>query len=147
VRQESQLEAVLGSHGRSGEQFDAWEAVWGPVGADGYPADLWDGLTGTMHHDVAQWMKAHDYDLRDYLERNWPRIGPPLVGKIHVYVGDMDSYYLNLAVYRLEDFLEQRTTPYYAGSFIYGRPMKPHGWQPMTNAALVRLMAGDHPLP
>ena len=147
VRQESQLEAVLGSHGRSGEQFDAWEAVWGPVGGDGYPADLWDGLTGTMHHDVAQWMKAHDSDLRDYLERNWSRIGSPLVGKIHLYVGDMDSYYLNLAVYRLEDFLEHRTTPYYAGSVSYGRPMKPHGWQPMTNAALVRSMAGDHPAP
>lgn len=143
VRQESQLEAVLGSHGRSGEQFDAWEAVWGPVGADGYPADLWDGLTGTMHHDVAQWMKAHDYDLRDYLERHWSQIGSQLVGKIHVYVGDMDSYYLNLAVYRLEEFLEHRTDPYYAGSVTYGRPMKPHGWQPMTNAALVRMMAGS----
>jgi len=141
VRQESQLEAVLGSHGRSGEQFDAWEAVWGPVGPDGYPADLWDGLTGTMHHDVALWMKAHDYDLRDYLERNWSRIGPQLAGKIHVYVGDMDSFYLNLAVYYLEDFLEHRTNPYYAGSVTYGRPKKPHGWQPMTDAELVRMMA------
>lgn len=141
VRQESQLEAVLGSHGRSGEQFDAWEAVWGPVGPDGYPADLWDGLTGTMHHDVALWMKEHDYDLRDYLERNWSRIGPQLVGKIHLYVGDMDSFYLNLAVYYLEDFLEHSTNPYYGGTVAYGRPKKPHGWQPMTDAELVRMMA------
>ena len=141
VRMESQLEAVLGTHGRSGEQFDAWEAVWGPVGADGYPADLWDNRTGTMHHQVAQWMKTHDVDLRDYLERHWARIGPQLVGKIHVYVGDMDSFYLNLAVYYLEDFLEHRTAPYYAGAVVYGRPKKPHGWQPMTDAALVRLMA------
>ena len=141
VRQESRLEAVLGSKGRSGEQFDAWEAAWGPVGPDGYPEELWDDLTGTMHHDVAQYMKAHDYDLRDYLERNWPKIGPALVGKIHVYVGDMDNFYLNLAVYYLEDFLEHRTTPYYGGEVVYGRPMKPHGWQPMTNADLIRMMA------
>jgi hypothetical protein len=141
VRQESQLEAVLGSRGRSGEQFDAWEAAWGPVGADGCPEELWDDVTGTMHHDVAQYMKAHDYDLRDYLERSWPTIGPALVGKIHVYVGDMDNFYLNLAVYHLEDFLEHRTAPYYGGEVVYGRPMKPHGWQPMTNADLIRLMA------
>lgn len=141
VRQESRLEAVLGSRGRSGEQFDAWEAAWGPVGEDGYPKELWDDLTGTMHHDVAQYMRVHDYDLRDYLERNWEKIGPALVGKMRIYVGDMDSYYLNLAVYDLEDFLEHRTDPRYAGEVVYGRPMKPHGWQPMTNAALIRMMA------
>jgi hypothetical protein len=48
----------------------------------------------------------------------------------------MDSFYLNLAVYYLEDFLEHRTNPYYAGSVTYGRPKKPHGWQPMTDAEL-----------
>jgi len=53
----------------------------------------------------------------------------------------MDSFYLNLAVYDLEDFLEHRTAPYYAGSVAYGRPKKPHGWQPMTDAELVRMMA------
>ena len=25
-------------------------------------------------------------------------------------------------------------------TFEYGRPMKPHGWQPMTNAEMVRMM-------
>ncbi|HEU4416633.1 MAG TPA: alpha/beta hydrolase-fold protein, partial [Candidatus Angelobacter sp.] len=42
LRQLSQLEDVLGSHGRSGQQLEAWEAVYGPVGVDGYPKPLWD---------------------------------------------------------------------------------------------------------
>src|SRR2546426_6487038 len=46
VRMESQFEAVLGSHARSGEQFAIWEATYGPVGEDGYPAELWDLGTG-----------------------------------------------------------------------------------------------------
>lgn len=41
----------------------------------------------------------------------------------------------------LRAVLEHRTTPFYAGSVSYECPMKPHGWQPMTNAALVQLMA------
>ena len=76
VRMESQFEAVLGSHARSGEQFAIWEATYGPVGEDGYPAELWDLATGHIRRDVAEYFKAHDYDLRDYLERNGRRSGP-----------------------------------------------------------------------
>jgi hypothetical protein len=56
------------------------------------------------------------------------------VGKIHVYCGDMDNYYLNLAVYQLEDFLMSASDPKSEAVFEYGRPMKAHGWQPFTNA-------------
>lgn len=140
VRQESQFEAVLGSRARSGEQFAIWEATYGPVGPDGYPAELWNLATGTIDHAVAEYFKAHDYDLRDYLERNWATLGPTLKGQLHVYVGDMDTFYLNLAVYRLEEFLK-RARPAAEAEFAYGRPLKPHGWQPWTNAELMRIMA------
>ena len=86
-------------------------------------------------------MRDNGYDLRYNLEKNWQQIGPDLVGKIHVYCGDMDNYYLNLAVYHLEDFLKTAETPKADAVFEYGRPMKPHGWQPFTNAELVRMMA------
>lgn len=46
MRGMSELEQVLGTHGRSGQQYEAWEAVYGPVGPDGYPRPLWDKLTG-----------------------------------------------------------------------------------------------------
>ncbi|HEV2351213.1 MAG TPA: alpha/beta hydrolase-fold protein [Terriglobia bacterium] len=137
----SRLEAVLGSHGRSGQQLEIWEAAYGPVGDDGYPQPLWDKLTGTIDHSVAEYMRDHGYDLRYYTEKNWPKIGPQLAGKIYLYCGDMDNYYLNLAVYLFEDFLIKTKDPYYAGSVEYGRPMKGHGWMPMSFPELIKMMA------
>jgi hypothetical protein len=141
MREMSQLEAVLGSHRRSGQQLAAWEAAYGPAGDDGYPRALWDGATGKIDKDVAAYMRDNGYDLRYNLETNWSKIGEDLVGKIRVYVGDMDNYYLNLAVYLLEDFLANVTDPKAEAVFEYGRPTKGHGWQPMSNADLVRAMA------
>jgi hypothetical protein len=141
MREMSRLEMVLGSHGRSGQQITAWDAAYGPVGADGYPRPLWDPQTGKIDREVARYMRDNGFDLRHYLEKNWSKIGPDLVGKIHVYCGDMDNYYLNLAVYLMEDFLTAVESPKAGAVFEYGRPKKPHGWQPFTNARLVRLMA------
>lgn len=141
MREMNRLEAVLGSNVRAGEQIAAWDAAYGPVGRDGYPRPIWDRLTGKIDREVALYMRDNGYDLRYNLEKNWSRIGGDLVGKIHVYCGDMDNYYLNLAVYHLEDFLKSADNPKAGAVFEYGRPMKPHGWQPFTNAELVRLMA------
>jgi len=141
MREMSRLEAVLGSHGRSGQQLAAWEAAYGPAGSDGYPRPLWDPWTGKIDKEVVAYMRDNGYDLRTNLEKNWPRIGRDLAGKIRVYVGDMDNYYLNLAVYLLEDFLENAVNPRAEAVFEYGRPTKGHGWQPMTNAEMVRAMA------
>jgi hypothetical protein len=136
----SQLEAVLGSKARSGQQFDAWDAAYGPIGADGYPKRLWDRLTGTIDKSAAAWWRDKGYDLTEDLVRNWSTNGPQLTGKMHVYVGDMDNYYLNLAVYRMEEAAAKLEAPKANFTFEYGRPMKPHGWQPMTNAEMVRMM-------
>ena len=142
VRQLSQLERAQGSRGRSGGQIDAWNAAYGPTGEDGYPRRLWDLETGAIDRDAAFYMRDNGYDLRHYLEENWPRIGPDLVGKIRIYNPEMDQFYLPYAVYLLEEFLEG-TDPYYGGEVVHGRPMKGHLWTPFTNAELVRRMA-DH---
>ena len=139
-----QLEAVLGGKARSGQQFDAWDAAYGPIDADGYPKRLWDRRTGTIDKTVAAWWRDKGYDLTDNLVRNWDKIGPSLTGKMHVYVGDMDNYYLNLAVYRMEAASAKLTSPSANFDFGYGRPMKPHGWQPWTNAELVKIMDAYH---
>jgi hypothetical protein len=136
----SQLEAVLGSKARSGQQFDAWDAAYGPIGDDGYPKRLWDRRTGTIDRSAATWWRDKGYDLTDNLVRNWSKNGSSLAGKMHVYVGDMDNYYLNLAVYRMEEAAAKLTNPKANFTFEYGRPMKPHGWQPMTNAEMIRMM-------
>ncbi|MDH3456747.1 MAG: hypothetical protein OER90_07880 [Gemmatimonadota bacterium] len=112
-------ELVLGSNSRSGDQWDIWQAVYSPVGQDGYPKPIWDKLTGTIDHEVAAHWRAN-YDLSYILKRDWKTLGPKLQGKLFIYVGDMDNYYLNNAVYLTEEFLESTTDPYYAGEVDYG---------------------------
>lgn len=141
MRQLSRFEEVLGTHGRSGYQLEAWEAVYGPVGPDGYPRPLWDKLTGKIDHEVAIYMRDHGYDLREYAQRNWSALGPRLVGKLHFFAGDMDDFYLNLAVYQFQDFLKSTTNPHDEAEFTYGRPMKGHGWHAFTWAEMVRHIA------
>jgi S-formylglutathione hydrolase FrmB len=136
--QRNRYELVRGTKSRSGEQIDIFEATYGLVGEDGYPQPLFNPLTGEIDPEVANYWKEH-YDLSYYLEKNWPTIGPQLVGKLHIYTGDMDTFYLNNAVYLLEDFLENRTNPYYAGTVEYG-DRKPHCWGPY-GAELIKLMA------
>jgi hypothetical protein len=141
TRDLSHFEDVLGSHGRAAFQLEAWEAVYGPVGADGYPVPLWDKQTGAVNHEVAAYMRDHGFDLLAYTQKNWATIGKDLVGKLHFSAGDMDDYWLNLAVYKYEDFLKTTTNPHYEGEFVYGRPMKGHAWHPTTWADFIRRVA------
>ncbi len=143
TRQLDQLERTLGTHGRSAEQQQAWEAVYGPVGRDGYPTPLWNHETGAIDHRVTIYMRDHGYDLAAYIHDHWPQIGGQLAGKLHVYAGDMDHFYLNLAVYRLQEMLEALRDPLYGGSFTYGRPTKGHGIRPTTTGAMLRVMAAE----
>ncbi len=119
-------ELALGDHGRSGEQFDIWQAVYGPAGADGYPQPIFDKVTGEIDHNVADYWRQH-YDLEAILQRDWARLGPLLEGKIHIYVGSDDTYFLNDAVYRMEDFLKTTKDPAYGGEVTYG-PRAEHCW-------------------
>jgi hypothetical protein len=119
MRDDSRWELVLGTKNRSGQQFDIWEAVYSPVGDDGYPERLWDRMTGEINPEVAEHWREN-YDLRYILERDWAELGPRLEGKIHIFTGDMDNYYLNNAVYLMEEFLESTTDPFYAGEVDYG---------------------------
>ena len=112
-------ELVLGTKSRSGSQWDIWEAVYSPVGDDGYPKRIWDKLTGEINPDVAAFWREN-YDLGHILRRDWKTLGPKLEGKIRIYCGDMDNYYLNNAVYLVEEFLESTTDPYYNGEVDYG---------------------------
>lgn len=118
--EESNLrELVLGTNSRSGDQWDIWQAVYSPVGDNGYPQPIWDKLTGEIDPQVAAYWREH-YDLSYILQRDWKTLGPKLQGKLHIYCGDMDNYYLNNAVYLIEEFLENTKDPYYDGEVDYG---------------------------
>ena len=119
LRDSNRRELVLGTRSRSGDQYDIWEAVFSPAGEDGYPKRIWDKRTGEIDPSVARYWQEN-YDLRYILERDWKTLGPRLQGKIHIYCGDMDNYYLNNAVYLMEDFLKKTQDPYYDGEVDYG---------------------------
>ncbi len=126
LEQVNRRELVLGTKSRSGDQWDIWEAVYSPVGDDGYPKRIWDKRTGEIDHAVAEYWREN-YDLRHILQRDWKVLGPKLVGKIHLYCGTMDNYYLNNGVVLMEEFLESTTDPYYAGLVDYGQGAE-HCW-------------------
>jgi hypothetical protein len=140
MKDENWFELVQGDKSRSGGQWDIWEAAFGPVGADGYPQRIWDKKTGTIDKTVTAYWKEHS-DLRAILERDWPTLGPALAGKLHIYVGDEDTFYLNDAVGLMEKFLESTKTPYYGGSVTYQRGA-PHCWGP-RDRELFDLMTKD----
>jgi hypothetical protein len=110
LEQTNHRELALGTHSRSGDQWDVWESVYSPVGDDGYLKPIWDKLTGKIDRSVAEYWREH-YDLSHILRRDWKTLGPKLRGKLRIYVGDMDNYYLNNAVYLVEEFLRSAEPP------------------------------------
>jgi hypothetical protein len=132
-QQKNYYEAVLGTHGRSAEQLDIWESIWSPVGKDGYFEPMWDHRTGVMNSALVKYW-SDSTDLLHYMQRNWATLGPKLVGKLHVYVGSWDTYYLDRATRDVEAWMKTTTNPHYEGFFMYG-DRKPHCWTgPVTPA-------------
>jgi hypothetical protein len=140
VRHECQLERVLGRGGRwelSGKDWGAWNATFGPRGADGLPRPLWDGVSGQIDRDVIEHWKK--YDLRLVLQKDWPTLGPKLRGKLRIWVGEADDYFLNNAVHLLDDFLA-KAKPAHEGKITYG-PRQGHGWRGLSNKRMLEEMA------
>ncbi|MFN3385623.1 MAG: alpha/beta hydrolase-fold protein [Candidatus Thermochlorobacter sp.] len=119
-------ELVLGTKSRSGDQWDIWEAVYSPVGEDGYPKRIWNKLTGEIDKSVAAYWREN-YDLQHIIKRDWSKIGEKLKGKIHIYCGDMDNYYLNNAVYLMEETLKSLDNPKADAEVKYGDRFE-HCW-------------------
>ena len=126
VEDMNHMELALGTNSRSGGQWDIWQAVYSPVGSDGYPKPIWDKLTGKIDRSVAEYWREH-YDLGYILKRDWARIGPKLEGKLNIYVGEADNYFLNNAVYLVEDFLKTTKNPAFGGEIDY-EPRAEHCW-------------------
>lgn len=148
IRQEMGYERAVGPNGRSGGQWAIWEALFSPVGDDGFASPIWDRVSGEIDHDVAEYWREN-WDLTHHLTTNWESLGPRLAGKLHIAVGDMDSYYLNNAVERMEMAMAELSNPTPDIEFEYGRK-KPHCWigysrehpgEDLSNAEFVRIVA------
>jgi len=139
MKDENWYELVQGDHSRSSGQWDIWEATYSPVGADGYPAPIWDKRTGVIDKKIAAYWKEH-YDLRNILETNWSTLGPKVANKINVYVGDADTYFLNMGVHMLENFLKSAKNPAWSGEIVF-QPMAPHCWGPSMRELIPKMAA------
>ena len=141
MAQENHFELALGNHSRSGwGQWDIWQAVYGPQGADGYPAPIWDKVTGEIDHAVAEAWKP--MDLRLYLEENWATVGPEIAGRIHIFSGDDDNFFLNNAVELLDAYFQTTTDPAADAEIVYGHNQG-HSWWPYTMPELLTIIYGE----
>src|ERR1019366_5649218 len=135
VRHECRLERALGLGGRwelSGRDWCAWNAVFGPRGADGLPKPLWNGAMGAIDPDVLDHRRKYDLGLR--MEQDWVKLGPKLRGKLHVWVGEADDYFLNNAVHLLDGFLSA-ARPSFVVKVTYGMGEN-HFWRGLTERGL-----------
>lgn len=136
MRHEVQMENVLGlgdSWTMSGSQWGAWNATYGPRGQDGRPVPLWDPVTGVIDRSVTRHWEQ--YDLRLVLEQHWNELAPKLRGKLNIWVGEMDDYYLNNAVHLLDEFLQ--TKPPIDARIAYG-PDRGHCWTGISQSEMMR---------
>ena len=119
VEQQNLHELALGTHSRSGGQWDILGSRVFTHRTDGYPRRIYDKRTGVIDPVTAQYWRDH-YDLVHIMQRDWSTLGPKLRDKIHIYVGESDSWFLNDAVYLAQDFLTSATNPPADAVFVYG---------------------------
>ncbi|KAI0799017.1 Alpha/Beta hydrolase protein [Xylaria sp. FL0064] len=101
--QENHWELVFGTSSRSSLQWDVWNAVFGIQGLNGYPLEPWDKVTGEIYPESVEFWKP--MDLSNYISSNWANaknLGEVLRGRIYIYVGTHDNYYLNGGVAEFE---------------------------------------------
>jgi hypothetical protein len=137
--QENSYERAVASRGRSQGQWDIWQAVFGPQGSDGYPAAIWDKQSGVIDHSVAEYWKQHS-ELSTAVTADWATLGPKIAGRMHIYVGTEDTFFLNDGVEFFEQMTNALTSPGPDFQFIYGVG-QPHGWSPVTTPQLLTTMA------
>jgi hypothetical protein len=129
IEEMNRREMVLGNKSRSCGQWDIWEAVFGPKAADGYPARIWckDPAAGceygAIDSSVAKFW-VENFDMTAKIKREWASgLGAKLTGKLHVFVGAGDSFFLTNAVMDLQDWAtdpDHPIDPPWGGEIVIG---------------------------
>jgi S-formylglutathione hydrolase FrmB len=140
LEDDARREVVLGEYGG---QLGSFEAVFSPRGADGRPMRLFDRVTGEIDPAVAKaWQR---YDIARILRENWRTLGPKLNGKIHLYVGTADNFYLDEPARRLEQTIKELGgkaefvfLPGRTHSQVYDNGVAEKMWQEMSDTARPR---------
>ncbi|KAI1290707.1 Alpha/Beta hydrolase protein [Xylaria venustula] len=124
--QENHWELVFGTSSRSSLQWDIWNAVFGIQGLNSYPLEPWDKVTGEIYPEAVEFWK--EMDLSNHISSNWNNtksLGEVLRGRIYIYVGTHDNYYLNGGVAEFEKNVNGLGGPNWANVTI--TPGQTHG--------------------
>jgi enterochelin esterase-like enzyme len=111
------VEGYSDSYITSRNQWGGWNAVYSPKGKNGLPMPVFDAVTGTIDPIVAEHWKK--YDLLKYAQENWAELGPKIQGKINIWMGDMDNYYLNNAMRDFDSYLKTTSNPTSDATIIF----------------------------
>jgi enterochelin esterase-like enzyme len=117
------VQSVSNSYITSGGQWGAWNALFSPKGKDGLPKPIFNPDTGTIDKEVVEHWKK--YDLLLFTSANWSELGPKIKGKIHIWMGDMDNFYLNNSMRDFDEYLKNTVNPK-SDTQIEFTPMKGH---------------------
>jgi S-formylglutathione hydrolase FrmB len=99
----TRMELVLGAYGG---QTTAFEWVFSPRGDDGRPVPLFDRASGRVDPQVARYWCNHA-DMAAALARASPATRRALAGKLHLWVGSEDTFYLDRAAVRFAEAARQ----------------------------------------
>jgi enterochelin esterase-like enzyme len=102
LEQYAKSERVLGP---AGGQMSSFDWVFSPRGRDGKPVPMFNEKTGAVDPTVAAYWNAH-YDITAMIKRDWKTLKPNLDGKIHLWVGTLDTYYLDGPAHLLKAALD-----------------------------------------
>ena len=100
---------------------------------------LYDKRTGAMNATVAAYWKEH-FDLAAIMARDWATLGPKLQGKLNIFVGNSDTFFLTNAVMDMEDFLMSTNNPSSDATVTIG-VHDGRGGQPADPSAAVAVLA------
>jgi len=122
-----QLLSPTGHFLESREAFSVWNQLFSPRDKNGRSIPLIDQETGKIDTLVAEHWKK--YDLLLYTKENWSKLGPKLQGKIYIWMGDMDNFYLNTALRKYDEFIKSTENPKSDAEIVF-KPMKGHCTEP-----------------
>lgn len=103
IEQFARLEQVLGPYGGQLASFD-W--TFSPKSPGGQPEQMFDRNNGSVDPKVVAFWHDH-YDLANVLEMHWAERSADLKGRIHVFVGTADTFYLDGAAHKLDARLQK----------------------------------------
>jgi S-formylglutathione hydrolase FrmB len=138
MEQLAHMEAVLGDYGG---QLASFEWVFSPRGPDGRPLQMFNRTTGAVDPQVVKYWGDH-YDIAHRIETNWTVLAPNLKGKIHLFVGTDDTFYLDGAAHRLQSLLD-RLNGQAQFTFVPGRTHFDLYWKGDDHYALFDQIAAE----